>query len=120
MYKHSLDVYGENLAVADLTNSKTESDGVFVGGTNGGLVINVIADTAVTVSGKGSVVVKASDARDGSYAEVVTIEVPAGTYARGERIATGSLPVDVKDWVKADATISGTGVVNVTPGYLAR
>ena len=119
MYKHSLDVFGENLAVADLTNSKVESDGVFVGGTNGALAVNVIADGAVTCE-SGTVTVKAADTRTGEYATVITIAVPAGAYAHGERIATGSLPVDVKDWVKAEVSLSGTGVVDVTPGYIAR
>lgn len=121
MYKHSLSVFGEDLAQADLTKTQKTSNNVFVGGSNGALIINVMADTAVTISGgSGTVSIKHCDTKSGEFAEIASLKISDGDYAKGDIMATYSLPKDVKDWVQADTTLTGTGNVIVTPAYLAR
>lgn len=123
---HKLYVYGENLAEADLSKTTTGENPVEVGGTQGALVVNVIAKgdakTAQASEVGVKVAVSAADDPDGSFEEVMAITLPDGTYVDEEVIASVALPPDVKNYAKATVTgnASSSGNVIVTLGYLAR
>ncbi len=122
MYKHHLQVWGEDLAIADISTSSVDGEAVMAGGTNGGLVINVIADNAVNVSAATTVTVKEDDKQNGSFADTVaTATLPTGTYAKGDLIAQIAVKPDCKQWIKGSVTSAGgTGTICVTLGLLAR
>lgn len=127
MYKHKLQVWGEDLAVADLSQSSNTALPVFAGGTNGGLVVNVFADTAITSaevsSATPTITITGAVAKTGSYSTTVAVySIPAGTYAKGDLITQIALPPDVPAWIKAAVVgnASSSGTATVTLGLLAR
>lgn len=127
MYKHKLEVWGEDLAVADLSSSSNTALPVFAGGTNGGLCVHVIADTAITSAAVSSatpaITITGATSKTGSYSTTVaTYSIPAGSYAKGDLITTIALPVDCPAWIKAAVVgnASSSGTATVTLGYLAR
>ena len=101
---HKLYVYGEHLAEADLSKTTTGANPVEVGGTQGALIVNVIA--------KG----------DAKTAKASEVGVKVAVLADDEVIASVTLPPDVKNYAKATVTgnTSSSGNVIVTLGYLAR
>lgn len=123
---HKLYVYGEHLAEADLSKTTTGANPVEVSGTQGALIVNVIAKGDAKTAKASEVGVKvavlAADEPEGSFAEVTTITLPDGTYVDDEVIASVTLPPDVKNYAKATVTgnTSSSGNVIVTLGYLAR
>ena len=123
---HKLYVYGENLAEADLSKTTTGENPVEVGGTQGALVVKVIAkgdDKTAKASEVGvKVSVSAAAAPDGRFDAETAITLPGGTYVDEEVIASVALPPDVKNYAKATVTgnASSSGNVIVTLGYLAR
>ena len=123
MYKHKLQVYGEDLAVADISQtSAVTGEAVIGGGTNGGLVVNVFAETAATVASTVTVAIEGSDSEDGSFSAVTSATLPAATFAAGDLIAQIPLPPDAPMWLKGKVTgnASSSGTVCVTLGYLPR
>ena len=129
MYKHKLQVWGEDLAVADLSKASAANTAlpVFAGGTNGGLCVHVIADTAITAAAVASatpaIAITGADSKEGTYnVDVASYSIPAGSYAKGDVIATIALPVDCPAWIKAavNGNTSSSGTATVTLGYLAR
>lgn len=123
MYKHKLQVWGEDLAVADISKTSVTGEAVLAGGTNGGLVINVIAESAVTVASTVTVTVTEDDAKDGTFeTTVATATLAAGTYAKGDCIAQIGIKPDVKMWLKGAVAgnSSASGTICVTLGLLAR
>lgn len=123
MYKHKLQVWGEDLAVADISETSVTGEAVLAGGTNGGLVINVIAESAVTVASTVTVTITGDDKQDGTFAtSVASATLKAGTYAKGDCIAQIALAPDVKMWLKGAVAgnSSASGTICVTLGLLAR
>ena len=133
MYKHKLQVWGEDLAVADISQTSVDGEAVNGGGTNGGLVVNVIAESAVKVAG--SVTVRRAGylpkgrytvrewAKDGDFSTTETsANLTVGDYAAGDLIAQIALAPDVKTWLKGKVAgnSSASGTICVTLGYLAR
>ena len=99
MYKHKLQVWGEDLAVADISQTSVDGEAVIGGGTNGGLVVNVIAESAVKVAGTVTVTILGDDAKDGGFSTTETsANLTAGDYAAGDLIADmlrRGLPMDI-------------------------
>lgn len=123
MYKHNLQVWAEDLADADISQSNVNGDAVMAGGTNGGLVVNVIAESAVTVADTVAVTILQDDNQKGNYTDTLVVKnLPAGTYAKGDLIVQIGLPANIKTWLKGKVAgnSSSSGLVCVTLGYLAR
>lgn len=110
MYGEKVKIYGEDLNVGP----------VLVGGTMGALVAHVFADAnSVTIAAAAKVTISAADTKDGSFTTAAEAALAEGTYAKGDLIATVTLPADIKMWAKAAVT-GNTGNVRVTLGYLPR
>ncbi len=122
MYGETVKVYGEDLAKGSLSAAISGSEPVLTGGTMGALVANVFADDAVTIGTGAKVSVVASDTKDGTFAEVASGNLKAGTYAKGDLIASIPLPFDMPMWAKANVTqgTGSSGNITVTLGYLPR
>lgn len=123
MLKNILKVYDEDLAKGDLAQDAISSAKVISAGTTqGALCVNVFAVGKVTVASDVAVSVKDAETENGSFAEIMTIPVSAGSFVDGDLMATATLPQDVKDYVMASVTSSAanSGGVRVTLGYLAR
>lgn len=114
MYGEIVKVHGEDLT----------SGAVLVGGTMGALAANVFAESAVTITAAGesttgaTLTIKDSDTKDGTFAEVASYALPAGTYNEGDLITSFALPLNIKTWAKAE--VSGATGVSVSVGYLPR
>ncbi len=118
-----LKVHGEDLINAEVNKAAVASAGVVAAGSvMGALCVNVFAKTALTVAAAITVTVKHADTENGTYAELLTISVPAKSYKAGELVATSVLPQDCKAYISATAASATTnsGVMRVTLGYLAR
>ena len=123
MYKHKLQVWGEDLAVADISQTSVDGEAVNGGGTNRGLVVNVIAESAVKVAGSVTVTILGDDVKEGGFSTTETsAALTAGDYAAGDLIAQIALAPDVKTWLKGKVAgnSSASGTICVTLGYLAR
>ena len=108
MYGEIVRVYGEDLNVGP----------VLVGGTMGGVNINVFAEGDVTVS-SGKVIIMAADKMDGEFTNATESSLTNGSYTKGQLIGSFVLPLDIKMYAKA--TLSGiTGDARVTVGYVPR
>lgn len=118
-----LKVHGEDLINAEVNKASVASAGaVLAGSVMGALCVNVFAVTDLNVAAEITVTVKHADTENGSYADLMTIKVPAKTFKAGELAATALLPQDCKSYVTATAAsaTSNSGVARVTLGYLAR
>jgi hypothetical protein len=124
MYKEVVTVYGEDFLEPKAINaaSVTGSSVLNADGTMGALTANVIAVDDVNVASAMTVVIKASDEKAGTYAEVAKGTVATGTYVAGDVMGTVAIPFDVKKYVKAELTSAtgNSGTVRVTGGYLPR
>lgn len=123
MYKHKLQVWGEDLAVADISQTSVDGQAVNAGGTLNALGVNVYAVGAVKVADTVTVTVLADNAKDGGFSETAAnANLPAGSYVEGELIAQIALPVDVKTWVKGKVAgnSSASGTIRVALDYLGR
>lgn len=124
MVKNVLKVYDEDLINDDVNKTSiAEKSVVAAGDTQGALCVNVFAEEAITTASVITVTVKHGDSENGSFADLLTLTVPADkSFAKGELAATATLPQDTKSFVKATATSAATnsGKIRVTLGYLAR
>lgn len=123
MYKAHVKVYGEDLAVADVSQSSVDGVAQNAGGTLNALGVNVYAKTAVTISSTVTVEVFSDDVKNGSFAtKEASITLPAGTYGEDDLIGQITLPVNVKNWVKGKVSgnSSSSGTVRVALDYLGR
>lgn len=132
MYKKEVKVYGEDLAVAKLSNASTASDKdpVQADGTMNALVVNVFAkDNVVIAAGKTVTVTVLGAASDGDAfvevaSKVFTGAVGGSSYAKDNLIGRISLPFESPALVKANVVSSDTannsGSICVTLGYLPR
>ena len=112
MYKHKLRVWGEDLAVADISQTSVDGEAV-----------NVIAESAVKVAGSVTVTILGDDVKDGGFSTTETsANLTVGDYAAGDLIAQIALAPDVKTWLKGKVAgnSSASGTICVTLGYLAR
>ena len=89
--------------------------------------IMLTGDTAITSaevsSATPAITITGATSKTGSYSTTVaTYSIPAGSYAKGDVIATIALPVDCPAWIKAavNGNTSSSGTATVTLGYLAR
>ena len=123
MLKNILKVYDEDLAKGSLAQDAISSDkAVMAGATQGALCVNVFAVGAVSIASDVVVSIKDGAEENGTFAEIMTVSVTAGTFADGDLMATATLPIDVRDYVIASvaSSASNSGDVRVTLGYIAR
>lgn len=124
MLNNVLKVYNEDLINAEVNSSSIAGkSAVAAGSTQGGLCVNVFAEEAITTTDAISITVKHGDSENGTFTNLLTITVPASkNFAKGELVATETLPQDTKAFVTASATSASTnsGKIRVTLGYLAR
>ena len=123
MYKAHVKVYGEDLAVADVSQSSVDGVAQNAGGTLNALGVNVYASSAVNIASTVTVEVFSDDVKDGSFStKEASITLPAGTYGEDDLIGQITLPVKVKNWVKGkvNGNSSSSGTVRVALDYLGR
>lgn len=123
MYKEKVTVYNEELLKdADLSTTTTGTKIIKAGGTLGGLAVNLIATTAITATKTATLELLTADKATDTFTSVISVTVPAQSFAAGDIIASVIVPQNAKLLLKAKLTgdSTTTGKADAVVEYLAR
>lgn len=126
MLDNTIKVYGEDListAFSVVPSGGATGNPITVGETQGALVVNIFAKSAVSLSADVTVNLTHSDAEGGTYTALTSATIASGsTAADGALIKSIVLPKETKAFIKATvaSSQSNTGGLRIALGYLPR
>ena len=126
MLNNVIKVYGEDLlatAFSVVPEGGSTGNPINVGQTQGALVVNVFAKSAVNLSADVTISLTHCDTESGTFTALASATIASGSAAAdGALIKTIVLPAETKAYIKATvvSSQSNTGGLRICLGYLSR